>query len=210
MARLAIFVDGAYLERLAREEFKAKIDYRRLSAEITARVAERTAEPLDLLRTLYYNSLPYQGRQPSPDEARRYGAQRRFFDALRNLERFEVREGRASRMGLNQDGQPIFQQKGVDMLLGIDFALWSVKGKITHAAVVTGDSDFTPAFQLARSEGISVWLVHGPRRSRMDGSPTYAVELYAEADERVEIDEEFVKRVRRLAQVPPAAGPAGI
>ncbi len=157
----------------------------------------RPPNPLTCCVLYYYNCLPYQSNTPSPDEARRYGARRKFFDALRNLDRFEVREGRLIRLGIDQTGEPIFQQKRVDMLLGLDFALLSAKGKITHAAVVTGDSDFTPAFQMGKNEGISVWLFHGPRSSRRDGRATYAAELRVEADERVEIDADFASRVRR-------------
>ena len=58
MARLAIFIDGGYLDVLARDDFRVWIDHRRLSAEITRTVAAGTAEPLDLLRTYYYDCLP--------------------------------------------------------------------------------------------------------------------------------------------------------
>ena len=85
-----------------------------------------------------------------------------FFTALRNLNSFSVREGRLVHRGNNSQGQPIYVQKGVDLLLGLEFALLSAKHQITHAAVVSGDSDLIPAFDAAQQEGIKTWLIHGP------------------------------------------------
>ena len=197
MARLAIFLDGGYVDKIFNEEFSVRIDYRKLSEKILGEIAAKTAEPIDLLRTLYYHCLPYQGNPPSEEEARRYGQARKFFDALRYLDRFEVREGRLARIGFDRNDNPIFQQKRVDLLLGLDFALLSGKGQITHAAVLSGDSDLLPAFEVAKNEGISVWLFHGPRASKKDHKPTYAAELRLAADERVEIDSDFADQIRR-------------
>lgn len=176
MARLAIFIDGGYVDALAEDEFGLRVDFRKLSTEIRQVVAARTPEPLDLLRTYYYHCLPYQGNPPTSDESRRFAQKRKFFDALNRLERFVVREGRLAYEGLDASGKPIFRQKRTDLLLGLDFALLSGKNQITHAAVVAGDSDLLPAFNVARQEGISVWLFHGPRRSKR-GDSTYAEEL---------------------------------
>lgn len=79
-------------------------------------------------------------------------------------------------------------QKGVDLLLGLDFALLSAKHQITHAAVVSGDSDLIPAFDAAQQEGIKTWLIHGP---------TYASELWQRADDRFLLTPEFMGSVAR-------------
>ncbi len=68
MFRLAIFVDGAYLEKVAQKN-AVRVDYEKLSSEILSRVNARTpAAPMDLLRTYYYNGLPYQSNRPTDDE----------------------------------------------------------------------------------------------------------------------------------------------
>ena len=72
---------------------------------------------------------------------------------MRNLESYTLREGRLMYRGLNQYGNPIFQQKRVDLLLGLDLALLSGKQQITHAAIVSGDSDLIPAVEVAQQEG---------------------------------------------------------
>jgi uncharacterized LabA/DUF88 family protein len=200
MARLAVFIDGGYLDALARDEFSVWVDYKKLVAQVQLTVAAKTPDSVDLLRTYYYHCLPYQSNPPTEEEARRYGSRHRLFAALRRLDRFTVREGRLVFRGLGAEGKPMFQQKGIDLLLGLDFALLSGKRQITHAAVVSGDSDLIPAFEVARGEGISVWLFHGPLRSKLTGSSTYAEELWLAADERVALDQTFMDRVAR----PPA------
>lgn len=195
MARVAIFIDGGYLDVLARDEFSVWVDYRKFSDQIAAVVASKTPEPVDVLRTYYYHCLPYQSNPPSEEERHRYSQKHRLFTALRRLDRFTVREGRLVYRGLDAQGHPIFQQKRVDLLLGLDFALLSGKRQITHAAVVSGDSDLVPAFEVARQEGISLWLFHGPRRARVTGNSTFAEELWLAADERIELDQAFMNRI---------------
>ena len=191
MARLAIFIDGAYMGYVAMDEFGSRVDYRALCDEVTRVVAAGTQEPMDLLRAYYYDCLPYQSDPPTDEERLRISNKRSFFDVLRSLPRFEVREGRLAFRGMNANGRPIFQQKRADMLLGLDIALLSAKNQITHAAVLAGDSDFLPALETAAREGVSVWLFHGQ-------SYMYANELWRQADERREMDADFMRRVERL------------
>jgi uncharacterized LabA/DUF88 family protein len=94
--------------------------------------------------------------------------------------------------GNNASGQPIFQQKRVDLLLGLDFALLAGKHQIGHAAILSGDSDLIPAVEVAKVEGVCVWLFHGPTQSKVSGTPTYARELWDVADERIELTQSFI------------------
>jgi len=189
MARLAMFVDGGYEAKVGAAS-RTWIDIGKLANEIRQRLGAANLEPLDLVRTYYYDCLPYQSDPPTPDEASRFSKKRRFFAALQNLPRCAVREGRLAHRGQDAHGQPIFQQKRVDLMIGLDLALLSAKHQITHAAIVTGDSDLLPAFEAAQVEGVVVCLVHGPKS-------TYASELRSVADERIEMDDEFMDAVRR-------------
>ncbi len=190
MARLAIFIDGAYLDNLCRQCSISELDFNALSSAIRQVVADASPEAVDLLRTFYYNCPPYQGNPPTPDESARYANHRRFADALKNLSRFEFREGRLEKRGYDQNGKPIFQQKRVDLMLGVDVALLSGKRQIGHIALVAGDSDLIPAVQAAKLEGIATWLFHGPPR-------TYHRDLWQEADDRYEVDGAFLSRCKR-------------
>ena len=197
MSRLAIFIDGHYLESLSRDEYGISLDLSLISEDVRLIVNSKTPDSIDLLRTFYYDCLPYQSSPPTEDEKNRFGKKRGFFSFLNRLPRFVVREGRLAFKGLDINKNPIFQQKRVDLLLGLDFALLSGKQQITHAAVIAGDSDLLPAFKVAKEEGVLVWLFHGPQVSKKDGYSTYASELWQEADERYEIDSAFIKRNQR-------------
>ena len=196
MARLAIFIDGGYIDALAEREFSVWIDYDKFVKEVFRVISSKTAEPLDLLRTYYYNCLPYQSSPPTASEADQFAKKRRFFNALTRLDRFLVREGRLAFRGYDSQGNPTFQQKRTDLQLGLDFALLSGRHQITHAALIAGDSDFIPAVEVARQEGIAVFLFHGPNAGRR-GEATYAQELWHEADERFEMNRSFISRVTR-------------
>ncbi len=189
MARLAIYIDGGYVAKIAEAHFRLWIDYEKLSSKITEIIRTRTEGTVDLLRTYHYDCLPYQSDPPTQDEARRFGQKRGFFAALERLPRYTVRQGRLMHRGEDSAGRPIFQQKRVDLMIGLDIALLAAKSRITHAAVVSGDSDLLPAVEAAKGEGVSVWLVHGPRS-------TYANELWSAVDDRVAI-EQFVGEVVR-------------
>ena len=71
MARLAVFVDGGYVAKVGAAS-STWVDVGKLGGKIRERLAEGTFEPLDLVRTYYYDCLPYQSDPPTPEEARRF------------------------------------------------------------------------------------------------------------------------------------------
>ena len=91
----------------------------------------------------------------------RYDKKYRFIDALNYVPRFQVRLGQLAKIGVDQNGEPIFQQKRVDLMLGVDMALLAGKGKITHTALFAGDSDTIAAVEAVKQEGVIVTLWHG-------------------------------------------------
>ena len=177
--RTAIFIDGAYFEYILRDEFGSRrIDFRKLSNTI--------AGGTDILRTYYYNCLPYQGNPPTSEERERYSARRRFYTALERLPFFSVRLGRLEFRGHWPDGRPRFEQKRVDILLGVDMVQLAAKGRIEQAALIAGDSDFIPAISVAKSEGVQVRLFHGNNCHS---------DLWQEADERVKFDQALIDSI---------------
>ncbi|MHB8462720.1 MAG: PIN domain-containing protein, partial [Vulcanimicrobiaceae bacterium] len=120
----AIFIDGGYLSKVLQNEFEGqRIDFQKLALKMAGND--------ELFRAYYYNCLPYQSSDPTPAESERYGRARRFMDALNRLPRFEVRLGRLAYRGVDQiTGDPIFQQKRVDIMLGVDLVLLAAKGRI--------------------------------------------------------------------------------
>ena len=177
--RVAIFIDGAYLDYVFKDEFRgAKVNYEVL--------AQMIAGQSELLRTYYYHCPPYQGRPPTYEEQERYSSQRRFFTALERIPRFTVRLGRLAYRGKDRDGKPRYEQKRVDILLGVDLTLLAVKGRIQEAILVAGDSDFIPAVEVAKQEGVLVRLVHGD-------SPHS--DLWETVDERQKITQSMIDKV---------------
>ena len=174
----------------------SRVDIGKLATEIREHVGEATFEPLDLVRTYFYDCLPYQSNPPTKEEAYRFSQKRAFFAALENLPRCTVRRGRLTYRGQSAQGEPIFQQKRVDLMIGLDFALLAAKHQITHAAVVSGDSDLLPAVEVAQREGVVVCLAHGPKS-------TYADDLWFLSDERLLMDAEFMRKVSRQKSARP-------
>ena len=87
---------------------------------------------------------------------------------------------------MGQDGRPIFQQKRVDILLGVDLTLLAAKRQIQTAILIAGDSDFIPAVRAAKDEGVAMVLVHGDNCHH---------DLWQEADERFRIDQKLIDSV---------------
>ena len=113
---------------------------------------------------------------------------------LSYIPRFQVRLGHLNFQGLTDSGQPIFQQKRVDMMLGVDMALLAVKQRVDRMALLTGDSDTIPAVEAVKPEGIVVTLWHGPLKGRSSPSRDLLDQI---ADERVEIDQATIDAVTR-------------
>jgi len=179
-SRIAIFIDGGYLDAVVRDDCGGgKIDY--------AKLAEKAAGDVDILRTYYYNCPPHQRTPPTPEESERFAQAERFYAALRALPRFEVRLGMLAYRGNNDRGTPIYLQKGVDIQFGVDLVLLSAKHQITHAALIAGDSDLLPAISVAKNEGVLIHLFHGTTAHR---------KLIEIADERTLITPEFLEDIR--------------
>ena len=186
MGKCAIYIDGGYLDKVLQNEYpQTKVDVGQLVEQMRASDT--------LLRAYYYHCMPYRSDPPTTDEERRYASKRRFIDALSYIPRFQVRLGHLNFQGLTARGQPIFQQKRVDMMLGVDMALLAVKQRVDRMALLTGDSDTIPAVEAVKPEGIVVTLWHGPLKGR--SSPSR--DLYQIVDERIEIDQATIDAVTR-------------
>ena len=188
MHTVAFFIDGSYLDHVLQEVTAGRrVNYRALISAIV----DSAGGDRDIIRIYYYHCLPYQDHPPTPEQSERFGRMQRFFRALQRTPRFEVRQGRLAYRGLNNERNPIFEQKRVDLLLGIDLVLHSVRRSIDEAFLVAGDSDFIPAIRVAKSEGVVVYLVHGANPHD---------DLLDEVDERIQITAELVSGAIRLIE----------
>lgn len=187
MSICAVFLDGAYIDKVVQSNHdRAPIDYYKL--------AQTMAGDNELLRAYYYNCLPYQHEPPSAEERERFSGRYRFYEALEHLPRFQVNLGKLTLLGQNADGRNIVQQKRVDIMLAIDMINLAIKGRVSSISVFTGDSDFIPAFEKVKAEGVRTVLWHGDFAGD-NSAPSR--ELYKLADERVCLTGDLVKTMLR-------------
>ena len=186
----AVFIDGGYLDKVVYHDLENKrLDYEKLSRKL--------ATPDEMQRCYYYHCLPYRSSPPTDEERERYSAKHRFTRMLGFLPRFQVRLGRLVLRGYDRDNSPIFVQKRVDCMVGVDMALLAVKGRITNVAIVTGDSDLIPAVEAVKTESVLVTLWHGSFSDKTSPSR----DLFQICDERRQITEDFIAD---LVREPPA------
>jgi uncharacterized LabA/DUF88 family protein len=182
--RVAIFIDGAYLDRVLRNHHGgAQIAYDKLGAEL--------CEGHEHVRSYYYDAPPYQSDPPTADESRRFARRQAFFAALRKLPRFDVREGRCQRTWDHNRNTWQYGQKRVDVHLSVDLVRLATKALIQRAVIVTGDSDFLPPITVAKDEGVQIKVFHSPDMRQIHR------DLWDHADERAPIDAALVAKVRR-------------
>ncbi|MBI5910131.1 MAG: NYN domain-containing protein [Betaproteobacteria bacterium] len=186
MDKTAVFLDAGYVDKvLYYDHGNARVDYGMLAQEMVA--------PNELFRTYYYHCMPYQSNPPTEEEKTRYANKHRFITALGRLPRFEVRLGRLAKVGVNVDGKSIYVQKRVDCMLGVDMALLAGKRMISNVVLFSGDSDFIPAIEAVKREGIIVTLWHGGATADTHASR----DLIQCCDERKMLEPSTVEKITR-------------
>ncbi len=185
MGTVAIFVDGGYLDHVSMDCGSPRIDF--------ARFSEVLAGSDELLRTYYYHCLPYTSEQPTEEELARLEGKKRFFLALTRIGRYEVREGKLELSGNDCTGAPLFQQKRVDTTLGVDMITLAMRGNITRAILISGDSDFVPIVQAVKAQGVLVHLYHGTGENKPHR------DLWDAADLRSVINQDLLKDLQLVS-----------
>ncbi|PZN11560.1 MAG: NYN domain-containing protein [Bacillota bacterium] len=178
MDQAAVFIDGGYLSSVLRQFGKPRIRYEQL--------ARWACEGYKLYRVYYYDCPPYQSSVPSKEERERVKSAQSFFKALERLDRFVVRLGRLAYRGTDDDGNPVFVQKRVDLQLGLDIATLVTERRADLIVLISGDSDLIPAVEMARNRSVLVRLIHGPKG-------TYHQDLWDLVDERREITKDVLQ-----------------
>jgi uncharacterized LabA/DUF88 family protein len=151
------------------------------------RSAWQTLEPKRCGESFYYDSRPYRGTQWHPITKRSIAysqsspakARDAFLDALGQKDLVGLRCGKAHPRGwtlseaylrklaqgqfrppVPDDYELRFEQKGVDMRIGIDVATLAFNHYVDRIMVVTNDTDLIPALKVARRCGIQIVLAH--------------------------------------------------
>ena len=184
--RFAILLDGGFVTKSLQKrkgQFPAATDVMQETARVRAR-PELAGQ--DLLRVYFYDAPPATAalKNPIDGSSLHLGSGNVFqrgkalLEALELQADFAVRRGdtvvrgwklgAAAQKNLIQNPRalqasdlvPNVQQKAVDLRIGLDIALLSLRHLVQTIVVITGDSDLIPAFKFARREGIRVYLDH--------------------------------------------------
>ena len=172
--KAAVFIDGGHLRVLVRQAgYRYDPDY------IEAVAHACVAGDETLLRILYYDCAPYQGNPKLPVSGRptRFQGSDEWLRDLAAKSQFAVRLGTLKFRGFepkrvpiasaalsDEDFKPRFEQKGVDMRLGLDIAAYAADRSVDRVILVTGDTDCLPVMKRARTAGLQVVLVQFPRQ----------------------------------------------
>lgn len=176
MGKAVVLIDGGYLAKVLETIFhRPPFDFEEFSDLLCQKAnCER-------VRTYYYHCRPYQSDPPTPSEKTRYAEWLKFEDYLKKIPRLDFRPGRLQRIGTS------FKQKGVDVCLSVDLVKLSCKGIIDKAILITGDSDFVSAVNVAKEEGIVTILYYSK------ATPMYVHrELLEACDETYEITKDLI------------------
>jgi uncharacterized LabA/DUF88 family protein len=176
MSKAIVQIDGAYFNNVLEKVFKRPaFSYEKFSDILCSNAG------CERVRTYYYHCMPYQSDPPTETERKRYSRMDAFMAHLRKLPRFEIRLGRLQKIG------NAFKQKGVDIWFSVDLCKLSCKGAIDKAILVTGDSDFVPAVNVAKEEGVVTILYYSKT------PPMYVHNQLLDAcDEKYEITKDLI------------------
>lgn len=160
MKRVIIQIDGGHLRAHARRD---GIDYTVDFIEDFAHALLRKTE--ELVRVLYYDCRPFQGETPMPvsGELSQFKSGGGWLDELASRDYFTVRTGLLKFRGWkpkqlplpssglsDQDFRPDFEQKGLDLRIGLDLMRLVESQACERLILVTADTDLVPAMQLTR------------------------------------------------------------
>ena len=154
--------------------------------EITERSSDLS--DYKIYRVFYYTARPLGSKAKHPLTGKEidfkktsvYKANQQFISQLELQPNFAIREGQLRIRGWKikepiaptsstpmqsyqitigpDDMVPNIQQKGVDICIGVDLAVLATKRLVSSVLIITGDTDMIPAFKLARTEGLRVYL----------------------------------------------------
>jgi len=171
MKRIAVLIDGGHLRVQAK---KAQKNY---DPRLIEQFAQRCHLPdsEELQRILYYDCPPFSGTTKLPVSGSDYtfDSSSAWLDDLATRDLFAIRQGVLKFRGYvlkqtplhganaptDDDFKPRFEQKGVDMRIGLDIANYAQNRSIHRIILVSNDTDCIPALKLARISGLQTVLI---------------------------------------------------
>jgi uncharacterized LabA/DUF88 family protein len=172
--KIAVMLDGGHLRVYANRANK------QFDPAYIEKIAHGSVLPNveEIQRIMYYDCAPFSGsvQQPVSGTRRNFQSNDQWLHELSRKDLFAVRLGTLKFRGFvlknipyqpagpltDGDFEPKFEQKGVDMRIGIDMANVSHNKSVDLIALATNDTDCIPAMKYARRCGLQVALVVVP------------------------------------------------
>ncbi|CAA7621526.1 conserved hypothetical protein [Magnetospirillum sp. LM-5] len=182
----AILLDGGFVTKKLYARLGRHATADDIVAECDRLRAVSDLDGYELLRIYYYDAAPSSESAKLPVSKGKYelSGSERYRQAQSFLGHLELKPHVALRMGetvvsphkwkikptvaksliesprqlADADFALDISQKGVDMRIGLDLARLALRDMVRAVIVVTGDSDFVPAFKFVRREGVKVIL----------------------------------------------------
>lgn len=185
--KVAVLIDGGFLRVIAK---MAKKIYTPDFIEKFAHLCKDADEAI--FRILYYDCAMYSGtvKLPVSGTIHTFTSNDGWLHALSHKDLFAVRRGVLKFRGFkpkktpvspasltDADFEPIFEQKGVDMRIGLDIAAYSDNRAVDRIILVSADTDCVPALKYGRRAGLQTVIIEPPKA-------TLAPELFAHVDYR--------------------------
>lgn len=178
LIKSTIFIDAGYVGKYCKTKH-IKIDY----AKLISNPSNST-----MIDAFYYNCMPIVSDPPTIDEKKRYTNVQRFHRMLENHANMKVKLGRLQKVWDNDCNKFQFNQKGVDMKIGVDIVQLSIQKKTDKIILIASDSDFVYAIEKAKEVGIKTILAYFPKFA-INNSLLDAV------DETIKLDGEFLNQI---------------
>lgn len=175
MKTTIVLIDGGFLRSQAK---RAQVTY---DPPFIERFAKSCLTPEeDCLRFLYYDCAPFVGRATLPISGndQQFTGSDRWLHDIAQMDLFAVRRGILKFRGFERkrsaartasshpltddDFKAQFEQKGVDMRIGLDIASYATGHLAQRVILVTNDTDCVPAMKFARKEGLQTVLIRVP------------------------------------------------
>jgi len=159
---VAVFVDWENIRKCIFEEaYKVtgnKVKYNDVSNVINFINAFLLPTEEEIYRIFFYLAHPYSGIYKGTDysKSKAYQHATSFVERLSVSDLVAIRKGYLAIRGIDDKGTPIFIQKQVDMLLGLDIAHVSYNKLANRVLLLSADTDIIPAMKTARINGMQV------------------------------------------------------
>lgn len=175
MKKIAVMIDGGHVRILAKRAGKT---FDAAFVEKLGLSCHGASE--EIQRVLYYDCAPFEGSATLPVSGGRhhFTGSDQWLTELARKDLFAVRRGvlkfrgwipkaipiapNAAATLTDADFKPDFEQKGVDMRIGLDMANHAVNRSVDLIALLTNDTDCIPAMKYVRRSGLQVALVCVP------------------------------------------------